>query len=132
MDTADHQQSGYPANRSRRGAEMPPLACYANYFEVGHNAFEFLLDAGQVEPQSGEIRFTNRIAISPVHAKLLSELLAVSIAQFEVTNQPIPDISSGAGELLDLTCLDDFERRALDARRRAAAATGADPVSQER
>lgn len=117
---------------------MPPLACYANYFEVGHNAFEFLLDAGQVEPQSGEIRFTNRIAISPVHAKLLSELLAVSIAQFEDVNQPIPDISANPEictdetETLGLTCLDDFERRALDARRRAAAASGADPVSQER
>ena len=138
MDTLDHQQSENSAGNSRRGTAMPPLACYANYFEVGHNAFEFLLDAGQVEPQSGEIRFTNRIAISPVHAKLLSELLAVSIAQFEDAHQAIPDISAnpeicaGETEALGLTCLDDFERRALDARRRAAAASGADPVSQER
>jgi len=45
--------------------DRPPLACYANYFEVGHNAFEFLLDAGQVEPQSGQVQLLSRIAVSP-------------------------------------------------------------------
>lgn len=130
MDAVDYQ-AGNPASNSRLGAAKPPLACYANYFEVGHNAFEFLLDAGQVEPQSGEIRFTSRIAISPVHAKLLSELLATSVAQFEQAHQPIPDIAEAESEALGLTCLDDFERRALDARSRAAAAmaSGAHPDS---
>lgn len=110
-------------------ASRPPLACYANYFEVGHNAFEFLLDAGQVEPQSGEIRFTNRIAVSPVHAKLLSELLRRSIAQFEACHDAIPNIAEGEFEQFELTSLEDFERRALDARRRHA---GGQTHSQER
>jgi len=118
-------------NGENRGDDRfrPPLACYANYFEVGHNAFEFLLDAGQVEPQSGEIRFTSRIAISPVHAKLLSELLTRSIEQFEAAHDQIPEISDPAIGLTDLTCPEEFERRALDARRRA---NRAQPVVQER
>lgn len=116
-----------------RGSARPPLACYANYFEIGHNAFEFLIDAGQVEPQSGEIRFTSRIAISPVHAKLLSELLARSVAQFEAAHDTIPDLADDDAGLRDLTCPEDFERRALDLRRRATgrSAAGAS-LAQER
>ena len=127
----DRQHGGA---REVRTTVRPPLACYANYFEVGHNAFEFLLDAGQVEPQSGEIRFTSRIAISPVHAKLLSALLAQSVAQYEAANEPIPDLAADEPALSDFTCPDDFERRALDARRRAVelrSASGS-PVAQER
>lgn len=101
-----------------KGGVRPPLACYANYFEVGHNAFEFLIDAGQVEPQSGEIRFTNRIAVSPVQAKLLSELLQRSIVQFETQHDEIPNIVEEELEEFELTSLADFEQRALDARRR--------------
>lgn len=107
----------------------PPLACYANYFEVGHNAFEFLIDAGQVEPQSGEIRFTNRIAISPVQAKLLSELLQRSIAQFETQHDEIPNIAEDEFDEFELTSLAEFEQRALDARRRNV---GGQNHSQER
>ena len=113
----------------------PPLAGYANYFEVGHNAFEFLLDAGQVEPQSGTIRFTDRIAITPVNAKLLGELLIRSIAQFEAAHGPIPDLSDPDEDAVTLTCPSEFEARALAARRRAArsAADPCDvPLSHER
>ena len=72
--------------------DRPPLACYANYFEVGHNAFEFLIDAGQVEPQSGSVQLLSRIAVSPVHAKLLAQLLSQSIDQFERLHHEIPDL----------------------------------------
>lgn len=111
------------------GGVRAPLACYANYFEVGHNAFEFLIDAGQVEPQSGEIRFTNRIAVSPVQAKLLSELLQRSIVQFETQHDEIPNIAEEEFEEFELTSLADFERRALDARRRQS---GGPAQSKER
>jgi hypothetical protein len=30
---------------------------YANYFKVGHNAFEFLLDFGQLYAESREAQF---------------------------------------------------------------------------
>lgn len=105
--------------------DRPPLACYANYFEVGHNAFEFLLDAGQLEPQSGEVQFLSRIAVSPVHAKLLAQLLNQSIDQFERKHQEIPDLVPGVNDGdLAFTHPSEFERRAIDARRRPIAATG--------
>lgn len=138
MDTNADRYEGLPpglsAAEGRGAGPRPPLACYANYFEIGHNAFEFLLDAGQVEPQSGEIRFTSRIAISPVHAKLLSKLLARSIAQFEAAYETIPDIAAEDPAISGLTCPDDFERRALDVRRRAAEFHSAalQPVAHER
>ena len=137
MQRSDPEIHDVPRDR-RDPARHVPLAGYANYFEVGHNAFEFLLDAGQVEPQSGDIHFTDRIAISPVHAKLLGELLARSIEQFEAQHGPIPSLVDDDADALALTCPDDFEARALDARRRAAVAATADSppedqtLSQER
>jgi hypothetical protein len=113
----------------------PPLACYANYFEVGHNAFEFLLDAGQVEPQTGEIQLMSRIAVSPVHAKLLAQLLARSVEQFEQAHQPIPDLADDLDGEFELTSPREFERLAIDARRRAIACINRradDPASNER
>lgn len=113
--------------RSHR-RERPPLACYANYFEVGHNAFEFLLDAGQVEPQSGEIQLLSRIAVSPVHAKLLAQMLAQSIDQFERAHHDIPDLSEDEVQAdLAFTSPHEFERRAIDARRRPARPVVPDP-----
>ena len=114
------------SRRDRIGSEgdegttrsRPPLACYANYFEVGHNAFEFLLDAGQVVPESGEIQLTCRIAIGPVHAKLLAQLLSRSVDQFEQSFQPIPDLADT--DDFELTSPSEFERLAIDARRRAS------------
>lgn len=103
----------------RYAPARPPLACYANYFEVGHNAFEFLLDAGQVEPQSGEIQLMNRIAVSPVHAKLLAHLLNQSIAQFESAHHDIPDIAAIEDDLA-IVNPQEFERRAINARRKPA------------
>jgi len=125
MDRFEGAANDPQAKSDRSVAASPPLACYANYFEVGHNAFEFLFDAGQVDPQTGSIRFTTRIAISPVHAKLLSALLAQSIDQFETQYEPIPVIADEDPDLLGLTCPEDFERRALDARRRVTSAPAA-------
>jgi Protein of unknown function (DUF3467) len=45
---------------------------YANFFQIGHNAAEFLLEFGQEE---GRIIHT-RIYMSPQHAQILADLLA--------------------------------------------------------
>jgi Protein of unknown function (DUF3467) len=62
--------------------------CYANYFEVGHNAFEFLLDFGQHYPEStspdpARARLHTRIIVVPVYARALLELLRDAIARHE-------------------------------------------------
>lgn len=98
-------------------------ASYANYFEVGHNAFEFLIDFGQIDPCTGQFNIGNRIAVGPTHAKLFSRLLASAVNQYEMQFEPIPEIHGD--DLLEcaLDTSPDFEQRALDARRRKSRST---------
>ena len=53
-------------------------ARYANVFQIGHNAFEVLIEFGQHE---GGIH--TRIYVSPQHARILSDLLVDTIRQHE-------------------------------------------------
>ena len=55
---------------------------YANSFEVGFNAYEFVIDfAQQYEPASG--RKHTRIITSPALARGLTDLLEDSLRKFE-------------------------------------------------
>lgn len=57
---------------------------YANYFEVGHNAFEFLLDFGQFyQGEKTCAIFHSRIITPPPYAKRLLEALQNSIETYE-------------------------------------------------
>jgi hypothetical protein len=56
---------------------------YANYFEVGHNAFEFLLDFGQMYSDGVQQRIHTRIVTGPSYAKELLKVLGESIQQYE-------------------------------------------------
>ena len=58
---------------------------YANYFKVGQNAFEFLIDFGQFYPNGGNEYFHTRIISSPYYAKILLKILKESIDQYEQT-----------------------------------------------
>lgn len=49
-------------SNKRRGEEQ--AARYANYFEIGHNAAEFILDFGQPTPRRRSGRY--RHGLSPV------------------------------------------------------------------
>jgi hypothetical protein len=62
---------------------------YANYFEVGHNPFEFYVDFGQFDPQSQRVQMHTRIVTSPAYAKMLGEILAGSVGNFEGEHGPI-------------------------------------------
>src|SRR5262245_60211622 len=77
-------------SKRRRGTPGQPHkhleARYANYFEVGHNACEFILDFGQYHPQNGGGRIHSRIVMSPLHAKLLADLLHAGVRRFEQDN----------------------------------------------
>jgi hypothetical protein len=60
-------------------------AKYANYFEVGHNAFEFLLDFGQFYPENERPHRHTRIITGPALAKVLFVTLQESIERYEQT-----------------------------------------------
>jgi hypothetical protein len=63
---------------------------YANSFRIGHNAFEFLLDFGQVSPDREETQFHTRIITGPVFAKAFAKLLQEALEQYERTFGVIP------------------------------------------
>ncbi len=74
-------------------AETGPLGGrYANYFKVGHNAFEFLLDFGQSFVETDEAQVHTRIITSPTYAKALFATLRDSLDRYE---QAFGTISGG-------------------------------------
>lgn len=60
-----------------------PAARYANYFEIGHNAAEFILDFGQVYSTAGEDKVHTRLITSPAYAKSLLRLLEKAVEHYE-------------------------------------------------
>lgn len=55
---------------------------YANYFEIGHNAFEFLLDLGQLGRDAEPARVYLRVITSPDGARELCELLNDALVKY--------------------------------------------------
>jgi hypothetical protein len=55
---------------------------YANYFQVGFNTAEFVLDFGQYYPESLEPRIHTRIVTGPAYAQELLRILQKSIDEF--------------------------------------------------
>jgi uncharacterized protein DUF3467 len=94
------------------------MAVYANYFEVGHNAFEFLIDFGQFQPDAGSVQMHSRMVTGPVHAKLLAQLLSQAISRFEAEHGELAELTGHEVEAL-VTPPSDFEHRAALARARS-------------
>ena len=82
--------------------------------------YEFLLDFGQFHPESANVALHTRIALGPSHAKLLSQLFAAAVREYEARSGEIASVAESPDPLaVVLRSLPDFERRAVDARRRA-------------
>ena len=64
---------------------------YANYFKVGCNAFEFVIDFGQYHSENDQAELFSRIITSPIYAKNLFEILQSSLEQYEKRFGPIQD-----------------------------------------
>ncbi len=62
---------------------------YANYFEIGHNAFEFLLDLGQLGVETDTARIYMRVITSPLGARNLCHLLNEALAEYRKSFGPI-------------------------------------------
>jgi len=63
---------------------------YANYFKVGHNAFEFVLDFGQFYSESKQLLLHTRVVTTPTYAQVLSATLLESLHRYEQSYGPIP------------------------------------------
>jgi len=79
---------------------VPKDGRYANYFKVGYNEFEFIVDFGQFFQQEGEPVVHTRIITSPVYAKALWHTLRQSVEEFEASHGAIRELDSDddAGE----------------------------------
>jgi hypothetical protein len=72
------------------GRESPltmkaPEGRYANYFKVGHNAFEFVIDFGQYYPGTDEAELYTRVIMSPHYARDLLNILQQSLVDYETS-----------------------------------------------
>lgn len=56
---------------------------YANFFKIGQNAFEFVLEFIQFYPDNEEEHLHTRIITSPIYAKAFSIMLQKSIEKYE-------------------------------------------------
>jgi hypothetical protein len=56
---------------------------YSNYFQIGHNALEFLLDFGQLFDDGRVAQFHTRIIIGPSYAKELLQVLTQAIKAYD-------------------------------------------------
>jgi hypothetical protein len=112
-------------DHGRGGGPEAPAALYVNYFELGHNPFEFLFELGQYQPASGasdaEAAGTTvihtRLAMAPPYAKMLADLLVRSLRDHEAAHgeitlldDPAPALAPLSEELLAPP--GDFEARA--------------------
>jgi hypothetical protein len=78
------------AGNDREGAGVRE-GRYVNYFEIGHNAFEFLLHFGQLYCKESKARMHTRIVTSPFFAKKLMGVLKQAICQYEQSFGRVPE-----------------------------------------
>jgi hypothetical protein len=83
------RQRALLAGPSRR-MDGVPQAQYVNYFKVGQNAVEFVIDFGQQYGTDPSPLLHTRVVTSPLYAKALWEVLGNSIEDYEAANGPIP------------------------------------------
>lgn len=76
-----------PRSTKKRTSPRVAKGLYANYFEVGHTAFEFVIEFGDRYENSGRSCHT-RIVTGPVYARDLLELLTRAIKRYEARFGP--------------------------------------------
>jgi hypothetical protein len=62
-----------------------PEGRYANYFQIGQNAFEFIIDFGQSYEEHVTPVIHTRVVMSPTYAGLLLRTLNESVAKHRHT-----------------------------------------------
>ena len=87
-------------SRSQAGPPASPKGVYANYFEVGHTAFEIVLDFGQRYGTAAGLCHT-RIVTSPIYAQALLETLRESLEQYTAAFGPLTEPSDASNPSRD-------------------------------
>ena len=64
---------------------------YVNYFKIGHNAHELIIDCGQYYADKKEPQLHIRIVTSPAYGKALLKTLRESLDEYEKTHGPIEE-----------------------------------------
>jgi hypothetical protein len=72
-------------NHNCTGKNLSIEGRYANYFEVGFNAYEFILDFAQFNQETGKSIPHTRIIISPERAYTFLRTLEDSFLKFQQT-----------------------------------------------
>jgi hypothetical protein len=60
-----------------------PERVYANYVTIGHNAFEFVFEFGQLYNGGGEARVQARVVMSPPSAHELMQVLGEALREYD-------------------------------------------------
>jgi Protein of unknown function (DUF3467) len=68
-------------HRDRQSARHVSEGRYANFFQIGHNASEFLIEFGQQD--AGECVFHTRIYVCADQARILADLMTSTLEQHE-------------------------------------------------
>jgi hypothetical protein len=77
--------------RERSGTSCRLEGRYANYFAVGYNEHEFVIDFGQSYSENDPPEIFTRIVTGPVYAKTFLKILRGSIETFETSYGSISD-----------------------------------------
>jgi hypothetical protein len=75
-------------------ASAPSKGVYANYFEVGHTAFEFVIDFGQSYSGKSSPCHT-RIVTSPIYARALLATLGQAVEEYSARFGSVPEEPPG-------------------------------------
>jgi hypothetical protein len=71
-------------NKHNEYSQTVPLeGQYANYFKIGSNAYEFVIDFGQVYSQDEDAHIHTRIVTNPAYARALLDTLQDSINKYD-------------------------------------------------
>jgi len=71
-----------PTRHSQPPSTAPSKGLYANYFEVGHSAFEVVIDFGQRYEGHSPAPCHTRIVMTPVYADALRQALETALAEY--------------------------------------------------
>ena len=72
----DHEGKGGQPNKLPEGR-------YANYFKIGYNAFELIIDCGQCYAENEQPQLHTRIITSLAYGKALLKTLRDSLEEYE-------------------------------------------------